>query len=120
MEKKDFWISPDNYKKYRSQMASYAIANRLSNYGYSKLDFRKMQNQKQVGNAIAKRMIGNIGTTEKLQFSKEYHGIYSRFYIPKEAKTHALHYCTGQSQNEEMITVLECLTGTYRKDDFIN
>lgn len=114
MEKQDLWVNSDNYKQYIPEMASYAIANRLSNYGYDKKDFRKLSNAKQIGNSRAKKMISNIGTTADLQFSTEYHGIYSRFYIPKESKTHTLQYCTGQSQNEEMITVLECLTGIYK------
>ena len=89
-------------------MADYAILTKLSNYGYDYKDFRKMSNHKVRLNKLAKEM----RVYNSKNFSKEYAGIYSRFYFPKNSNK--ITYCVGQSQNEEIITVLECLTGTYK------
>lgn len=106
--KQEKWITQDNFKEYQYLMADYAIASRLSNYGYDYKTFKAMSQKKSRLNRLAKTM----RVYNSKNFSTEYHGIYSRFYFPKDSNK--ITYCTGQSQNEEMLTVLECLTGTYK------
>lgn len=106
--KQEKWLNESNFQKYLINMADYAISNRLSNYGYDYKEFRKMSRHKSDLNKLAKIM----RVYPQKNFSNDYRGIYARFYFPKDSEK--IVYCTGQSQNEEMITVLECLTGTYK------
>ena len=108
MQTKELWINSDNYKQYFLEMANYSIGCNLSNYGYDYKEFRNMSNKKSRLNKLARIL------TQENAKKAEYAGIYSRFYFPENAKH--IQYCTGQSQNEEMITVLECLTDTYKNN----
>ena len=93
----ELWINRDNYLIYLEQIKSYASKQRLNNYGYEWKDFLKMSKHKsQMNKAPIK--------------DKKFYGIYERFHLINGT----LHYCTGQSQNEEMLTVLSCLTGLNR------
>ena len=98
--------------KNKELILKFLFNSKLSNYGYDLKTFKKMTNYKY--NLLRKLKEGKF-------YTGEFFGIYGRLYLYiTEDGEKVVRYCSGQSFNEELITILECLTQSRRRNDEID
>ena len=99
-----------------ARLCDWLKAQRLENYGYNWLDFRRMSGRKsrlmtRLKKRTAQQLIDNLNQPRR-RF-----GIFERVEIGfnENGSIKRIGYCVGQSFNEELITVIKCLIDPIEK-----
>ena len=83
------------------------LSQRLENYGYDVKEFNKLKSRKAF-------LIRKLKKNYLILSKKKFYGIYNRLYHYKKDNKTYIGYTTGQSFNEELITLLECFTDSLK------